>query len=154
VIEIERTLRVNDGTGPDLTVDEMWDGLLDKAANPMIYVPEITACEVIDEFDGGLVREIVNFGKPVREVVTFYPKRLVHFVRTHGEVLGTIDNDLQVQEDGDMVLTFRFRLAVAGCESGGAEERALAEKMTEGYLNAVRTTIRMARERATAGAQL
>ncbi|MFG1667719.1 SRPBCC family protein [Streptomyces sp. Y7] len=148
MIEIERTLTVNDGTGPDITVDQMWEGLIDKARNPMRYVPEITACTVTEEFDGGIVRDIINFGKPVTEVVTWYPQRLVHFVRTRGEVMGTIDNDLQVDEQGELQLTFRFRLAVRGMEPGGSEESAFAGEMAAGYLNAVRTTIRMAREKA------
>ncbi len=55
-----------------------------KAENPLPFVPAITACTVTDRFDGGLVREIVLGGETVREVVTLYPQRRVHFVRTHG----------------------------------------------------------------------
>jgi hypothetical protein len=146
MIEISRSIRVNDGTEPPLTLDQVWDGLVEKAENPLPYVAAISSCEVIDRFEGGLVRDIEHVG-PVREVVTFYPKKLVHFVRTHGSARGTIDNELGVDEDGNEVLTFSFRLVVDGLEDGSAEERAFGERMQADYLDAVATTLRAVRER-------
>jgi len=105
MIELSRSLIVNDGTQPELSVDDVWAGLQEKAANPMPYVKSITSCTVIDRFEGGLVRDIIHIGQPVREVVTFYPKRLVHFVRTHGSARGTIDNEIGHDENGALTLT-------------------------------------------------
>src|SRR5215472_9609389 len=48
MIEISRSLIVNDGTQPELSVDDVWAGLQEKAANPMPYVKSITSCTVID----------------------------------------------------------------------------------------------------------
>jgi Acetylaranotin biosynthesis cluster protein L len=81
------------------------------------------------------------------KVVTFYPKRLVHFVRTHGAARGTIDNEISVADDGSTALTFRFRICLDGVEEGSAEEKAFGEKMTEEYLDAVRTTLAAVRAR-------
>lgn len=151
MIDISRTLVVNDGTQPELGVDDVWAGLMEKAANPMPYVRSITSCTVVDRFDGGLVRDIVHAGHPVREVITFHPRQLVHFVRTHGGARGTIDNELGRDENGALTLTFRFRIAVDGVEAGSPEEDGFAQAMEGDYLDAVRTTLAAVRERVAAG---
>ena len=146
MIETSRTLVVNDGTQPELGVDDVWTGLLEKAANPMPYVKAITSCTVIDRFEGGLTRDIIVVGEPVREVVTFYPKRLVHFVRTSGTARGTIDNEIGHDDSGALCLTFRFRIAIDGVEPGSPQEAEFAAAMEADYLDAVRTTLAAVRE--------
>ena len=151
MIKISRSLLVNDGTRPDLSVDDVWAGLMEKAANPMPYVKSITSCTVIDRFDGGLIRDIIHVGQPVREVVTFYPKRLVHFVRTHGSARGTIDNEIGHDENGALTLTFTFRIVIDGVEPGSAQEEEFSQGMEADYLDAVQTTLGAVRERVTTG---
>ncbi|NMO01988.1 DUF1857 family protein [Gordonia sp. TBRC 11910] len=149
MIEISRTIPMNDGSQPPLTVDDVWAGLVEKAENPLPYVAAITACTVVDRFEGGLIRDIEHKG-PVREVVTFYPKRLVHFVRTHGAARGTIDNEIAVDDDGQDILRFSFRLVVDGLDDGSPEESAFGEQMQSDYLDAVRSTLDAVRERIAA----
>lgn len=146
MIELTRTIPMNDGTAPTLSVDDVWDGLVEKAENPLPYVKAITACTVVERFPGGLIRDIVHNG-PVREVVTFYPKKLVHFVRTHGSARGTIDNEIGVDENGQDVLTFSFRIVFDGVEEGSEDERLIGKQMQGDYLDAVRTTLDAVRKR-------
>ncbi|QQZ14617.1 MULTISPECIES: SRPBCC family protein [Rhodococcus] len=148
MIEVSKTLAVNTPDTVDITVDELWDGLVMKAENPLPFVPAITACTVTDRFDGGLVREIVLGGETVREVVTLYPQRRVHFVRTHGSAKGTIDNEIEFAEDGNLQLTFTFRIMLDGVESGSAAETEFAERMEADYLAAVATTLDAVRSRS------
>jgi hypothetical protein len=68
MIEISRSLLVNDGTQPDLSADDVWAGLQEKAANPMPYVKSITSCTVIDRFEGGLTRPSAPECVPGRQV--------------------------------------------------------------------------------------
>ncbi|MBF4571850.1 DUF1857 family protein [Herbiconiux sp. VKM Ac-1786] len=150
MIELTKSIPMNDGTLPILTVDDVWAGLVEKAENPLPYVEAITACTVVERFEGGLVRDIVHNG-PVREVVTFYPKKLVHFVRTHGSARGTIDNEIGVDENGDDQLTFTFRIVFDGVEPGSDQEREYGAQMQGDYLAAVRTTLNAVRDRVTAG---
>lgn len=149
MIEVSRTLPVNDGPGPVLGVDDVWTGLVDKARNPLRYIASMSACTVTEEFEGGLVRDIVHAGQPVREVVTFYPKRWVHFVRTHGKARGTIDNELALDDGGQLTLTFAFRITLDGVEAGSAAEKEFAAHMEADYLDAVRTTLKAVRERVS-----
>lgn len=147
MIEVSRTLPVNDGSGPVLTVADVWEGLADKAQNPLPYVASISECTVAERFDGGLVRDIVHVGQPVREVVTFYPQQRVHFVRTHGAAKGTIDNEVGLDEAGEPELTFSFRIVVDGVDANSPAEKEFAERMEADYLDAVRTTLRAVRNR-------
>jgi Domain of unknown function (DUF1857)/SnoaL-like domain len=151
MIEISRSLLVNDGTRQELSVDDVWAGLQEKAANPMPYVASITSCTVIERFDGGLTRDIIHAGHPVREVVTFHPKRLVHFVRTHGSARGTIDNEIGHDESGALTLTFTFRIVIDGVEPGSAQESEFSRGMEADYLDAVQTTLGAVRERLATG---
>ncbi|MFD3925750.1 SRPBCC family protein [Streptomyces sp. NPDC058614] len=144
---MSRTLSVNDGTEPPLGLDDVWEGLVDKAQNPLPYIASMSECSVSDRFDGGLVRDIVHAGQPVREVVTFYPKQRVHFVRTHGSAKGTIDNELGLDEAGELSLTFSFRIVLDGVEPGSAQEKEFAAHMEADYLDAVRTTLKAVRGR-------
>lgn len=150
MIEVSRKLAVNDGTKPDLSIAQVWEGLLDKARNPLRYVPSITQCTIAEEFEGGLVRDIIHVGQQVREVVTWYPMKRVHFVRTHGKARGTIDNELHVGNDGAVFLEFTFRIVIDGVEHGSAMEREFAGHMEDDYLDAVRTTLAACRARVTA----
>ena len=147
MIEVSRTLKVNDGTAPELSLEQVWEGLLEKARKPMQYVKSITECTVTDRFDGGLVRDIIHVGQPVREVVTFYPMSRVHFVRTHGSARGTIDNELCLDAEGNLELTFSFRIVIDGVEDGSAQEVEFAKGMEADYLDAVRTTLAACRDR-------
>jgi hypothetical protein len=149
MIEVSRTLSVNDGAEQPLGLDDVWEGLVDKAQNPLPYVASMSECTVTDRFDGGLVRDIVHAGQPVREVVTFYPKQRVHFVRTHGKAKGTIDNELGHDDSGELILTFSFRIVLDGVEAGSAQEKEFASHIEADYLDAVRTTLKAVRDRVT-----
>jgi hypothetical protein len=151
MIEVSQSLLVNDGAQPELSIDDVWDGLQEKAANPMPYVKTITSCTVTDRFEGGLARDIIHVGQPVREVVTFYPKQRVHFVRTHGAARGTIDNEIGYDDNGALTLTFTFRIVIDGVEPGSRQEKEFAAGMEADYLDAVRTTLAAVRERGTTG---
>jgi hypothetical protein len=55
MIEVSRTIPMNDGSEPALTADDVWAGLVEKAENPLPYVAAISECTVVDRFEGGLV---------------------------------------------------------------------------------------------------
>ena len=119
-----------------------------KAENPLPFVPVITSCKVTERRRGGLVREIVDKGDTITEVVTFQPERIVKFERTSGRVFGTILNEIVEDNDGDLALKFTFRLSVDGVEPGSAAEREFAGQMEEGYLMAVAATLKAMRKLA------
>ena len=87
-------------------------------------------------------------GDTIRETVTFHPERLVKFERTSGRVLGTILNEIIEDADGDLALKFTFTLTIENVAAGSAEEKEFAAQMEDGYLMAVRATLKAMRKLA------
>ena len=154
MVHASRTIRVNtDPKEPKLTRDLVWRGLMMKAENPLPFVPVITACRIVERRgDNQFVREIVDKGDTITEVVTLHPQRLVEFERTTGRVLGTILNEIVDDDAGGLALKFTFTLSIEGIESGSAAERDFASHMEEGYLMAVAATLKAMRKLAAGNA--
>jgi hypothetical protein len=150
MVHASRTIKVNaDPREPALTRSLVWRGLMMKAENPLPFVPVITACRIVERRgEGRFVREIVDKGDTITEVVTFQPQLKVKFERVSGRVLGTILNEIIEDDDGDLALKFSFALAVAGIEPGSAAEREFAGQMEQGYLMAVAATLKAMRKLA------
>jgi hypothetical protein len=153
MVQASRTIKVNtDPREPKLTRDLVWRGLMMKAENPLPFVPVITACRIVErQGENRFIREIVDKGDTITEVVTFHPQHAVKFERTSGRVLGTILNEI-VEEDGELALKFTFTLTVEGIPPGSAAERDFASQMEEGYLIAVAATLKAMRTLASENA--
>jgi hypothetical protein len=153
MVHASRTIKVNENPRePPLTRSLVWRGLVMKAENPLPFVPVISSCKVIERRTDGLVREIVDKGDTITEVVTFDPERMVKFERTSGRVLGTILNEIIEDGDGDLALKFTFTLTIEGVAAGSAEEKDFAGQMGAGYLMAVQATLKAMRKLAVANA--
>jgi len=115
MVRASRTIKVNaDSREPTLTRSLVWRGLMMKAENPLPFVPVITSCKVIERQADRLVREIVNKGDTITEVVMFHPERMVKFERVSGRVLGTILNEIVEDEDGAWRSSLPSRLRSKG----------------------------------------
>lgn len=68
MIEVSRSLPVNDGGAPELSTGDVRDWLAEKAGNPLPCVHSISECRVTERFDQGLVRDIIHAGQPVRRI--------------------------------------------------------------------------------------
>jgi hypothetical protein len=150
MVQASRTIKVNeDPREPRLDRSLVWRGLVMKAENPLPFVPVISSCKEIERRADGLVREIVDKGDTIRETVTFHPERLVKFERTSGRVLGTILNEIIEDSDGELALKFTFTLTIENVAAGSAQEKEFAAQMEDGYLMAVRATLKAMRKLAT-----
>jgi len=150
MVQASRTIKVNEDPREwRLDRSLVWRGLVMKAENPLPFVPVISSCKVIERRADGLVREIVDKGDTIRETVTFHPERLVKFERTSGRVLGTILNEIIEDPDGELALKFTFTLTIENVAAGSAQEKEFAAQMEDGYLMAVRATLKAMRKLAT-----
>jgi Domain of unknown function (DUF1857) len=132
-------------SSPNLTCDQLWQGLVRKAEDPMPFVRAITACRVVDRGPDWFVREIELRGETVRELVTFEKPTVVRFVRLSGRVAGTIENRIVRARDGGLELRFTFHLEPRDLEAGSIAEREFASMMRESYLAAINSTLERTR---------
>ncbi len=157
MISVSYTIPVNpEGTDVKLGRADVWKGLEAKAHNALPYVPSMTHCEVQEEGDNWIQREIEFRGQRLGERVTLEPQRTVRFERTSGEVLGTILNEILEGDDGELQLRFSFDLELEGVEPGSDAEKDYEETMKGDYEKAVESTLaairRWVREGEPAGA--
>ena len=142
MIYVTNAIPVNAEGEPELTRSDVWAGLVMKADNALPFVPAMTQCEVLErrgehEFD----REIEFRGQRFVERITLEPEQRVTFTRIAGEVLGTIANEIEENEAGELSLRFSFALVLKGVEPGSAQEAEYAEGMKGDYLKAVEATL-------------
>lgn len=139
--QLSRTVPVNEPCKSYLSRHDVWTGLVKKANNALPYVPQMQKCEVVEQGDGWLVRDILLNGVPLRERVTFEPETRVVFERIRGSELGRIENVIGEDDKGDLTLTFRFGLTKDGVPGNSSAEREHFAPMEGAYLNAVAATL-------------
>ncbi len=125
------TLPVNgdDGTAePHLSREDVWAGLVAKAAGPLPYIPAITECTVLSSGPRGLVREIVLNGDRFVEDIAFDTGRRVAFRRADDRAVWTINNDIGTDDHGGLTLTFSGEYAEElPQDEAGRRQAAMAE---------------------------
>ncbi|MEN8585343.1 SRPBCC family protein [Burkholderia sp. RS01] len=147
MIFVSHVLPVN-GDGVSITKDQLWAGLVMKANNALPFVSSMSSCTVIDRIsDTVFDREIVLRDQAYTERITLQEPSRVVFTRIAGDVLGTIANEIEGDDD-DLRLRFSFALVVSTVEPGSTEEEAYAEGMKADYLKAVESTIAAVRKMA------
>ncbi len=151
MIFVSHALPVNVPDEPRLTPANVWDGLVLKANNALPFVPAMTYCEVTRRHSDTVFDRDIDFrGQRFTERITLEAPYRVTFTRIAGPVLGTIANEIESNDDGDLALRFSFALVVHGVAGGSAEEQAYADSMTGDYLQAVAATLNAMRRLAEA----
>jgi len=141
MIFVTHQLPVNVAGEPQLTRQDVWDGLVLKANNALPFVPSITYCEVTERYSDTIFDRDIDFrGERFTERITLEQPHRVTFTRIAGPVLGTIANEIEGPDD-DLKLRFSFALVVEGVQGGSAAEQEYADSMTGDYLKAVAATL-------------
>ena len=151
MIFVSHQLPVNEAGQPRLDGADVWHGLVMKANNALPFVPSMTFCEVTEQLSDTVFDRDIDFrGQRFTERITLEAPYRVTFTRIAGPVLGTIANEIESTDDGDLALRFSFALVVTGVAGGSAEEQAYADSMTGDYLQAVAATLNAMRRLAEA----
>ncbi|WNZ07746.1 AtaL-like protein [Streptomyces sp. 11x1] len=120
--ELSWTLPVvgeDEGGRRRLDPEEVWQGLLRKAENPVPFIAGITGCQVLERHEDGLLREITVAGRAkARERVVFHDRRLMVFHQIDDPYLAEIHNEIGRDEQGATTLTIRVLLSAEGKAKG------------------------------------
>jgi hypothetical protein len=141
VYQLSRTVPVNEPGKVFLSRHDVWTGLMMKARNALPYVPQMQKCEVVEQDEDWLIRDIMLNNVPLRERVTFEPENRVIFERIGGVELGRIENIIGEDDKGNLTLTFAFGLTKQGIPEGTEAERTHFAPMEGAYLGAVAATL-------------
>jgi hypothetical protein len=114
MITLSWTGLVNDGAGPPVDRHTLWNSLLEKAENPLDYVPAITACEVLERYDDGFLRRIVRDGRTLLQRVVPEPESRIVFHHLDDPDVASITNVVGEDADGALTFTIEVRLASTG----------------------------------------
>lgn len=144
------TVPVNPAGEITLTRAQAWQGLVLKARDARLFLPEglCTRCDVVEESATHFVREATIAGADLREIITLAPQHKVTFFQATGPREGAIINELFEDEAGALQLRFYCYLGLRGKKPGGAEEQAEQAQFDgdKGYKAALLSTLKRTRE--------
>lgn len=128
---------------PVLTTEQCWAGLQRKIRNAPEFVGAITKCDVLEDKDGVVTREVVFGAQPdkrVKEVCrSFEPMKVrwywihtdkgriltrifkVDFHQTDGSIISNIISNGPSQEPTDLYMTYAFQWLHPEIEEGSKE---------------------------------
>lgn len=144
------TVPVNPAGETKLTRAQAWQGLVLKARDARLFLPEglCTRCDVVEESATHFVREATIAGASLREIITLEPESKVTFFQATGPREGAIVNELFEDEAGELQLRFYCYLGLRGKEPSGPEEKAEQAQFDsdKGYKAALLSTLKRTRE--------
>lgn len=147
--QLSRTVPVNEPGSVYLSRHDVWTGLMMKAQNALPYVPQMQKCDVLEQGDGWLLRDILLNNVPLRERVAFEPEKRVIFDRVGGVERGRIENIIGEDDQGNLTLTFAFGLTREGIAEGSEAEKKHFAPMEGAYFGAVAATLGAVRRTIT-----
>ncbi|KAF2127093.1 DUF1857-domain-containing protein [Dothidotthia symphoricarpi CBS 119687] len=143
------------GVKPVLTTAQVYAGLDRKIYFPQEFVPVIESCEVIEEKDGVVVRDVVfKAGGPkkqAREWVRSYWPAWHDFEQEDGSHVRNIISDGPSGEEGDLLLTYTFQYQLPHLAEGSKEAEEQLVKLKGVAKNAVNKSIDVIRKMVIEG---
>ncbi|QBK06185.1 DUF1857 family protein [Hylemonella gracilis] len=144
------TVPVNPAGETKLTRAQAWQGLVLKARDARLFLPEglCTRCDVVEESATHFVREATIAGASLREIITLEPESKVTFFQATGPREGAIVNELFEDEAGELQLRFYCYLGLRGKAPSGPEEKAEQAQFDsdKGYKAALLSTLKRTHE--------
>lgn len=144
------TVAVNPAGETTLTREQAWKGLVLKARDARLFLPEglCTRCDVVEESATHFVREATIGGIDLREIIALEPQDKVTFFQATGPREGAIVNELFEDAAGALQLRFYCYLGLRNKAPGGPEEQAEQAQFDSdnGYKAALLSTLKRTRQ--------
>jgi hypothetical protein len=152
-MQFSHLIEINDLLNPlidMLTREQLWNGLLRRARDPVRFVMSLDACAIVDD-DGASLRRELRFGSlVVRDRVTFLPLESVTYEVEAGADFPASTLVMRIEEPEPEHLFVRFEYADSRPDTEASDREAL-EYLRSAYVAADIDTIRGIRELATEG---
>ncbi|PUA17953.1 SRPBCC family protein [Glaciimonas sp. PCH181] len=150
-------IEINDPLNPliePLTSEQLWRGLVLRAEQPMLFVPHLDECQILEKSMECVTREL-RYGKVViRDIVSYLPQLQVRYqVPAQEDIVGS-SLTMTIEQPQPDALFVRFSYADDGVETEAdidAEEKMYVEFRRSAYLQSDIDTVRIIRELADAG---
>lgn len=150
---LQTSVPVNSHDAPvQLTREQLWRGLAMRARAPGRFVPELKACNILQDGPIAIVRACTYKGMRFEDLVTLFPMKRIRFQSLDcPENHSVVENLIEGRSDASLVLRFRF--VFRGGTQRKAEElrEAFAKLAEDEFAPAVTRTLARIRELALAG---
>ncbi len=153
-MNFEHLIQINDPDNPlivPLTRDQLWQGLLYRAEDPLPFLPGLESCTILERQAGELLREL-DFGPAViRDRVTLAEAHWVRFdiEPSASHPGGSLTITIEEPQSGFLFLRFAYRTTLAS--NPNSEERAYIEYVKSAYHQSDVDCVRIIRTLAAGG---
>ncbi len=153
-MKFSHLIQINDPLNPlidPLSREQLWQGLVHRAENPLPFVLGLDAFEILEQADNRLTREL-HFGNVrVRDRVTLDPMKRVRYETEAGGGLPASSLVMTIEEPAAELLFVRFEyetLRREGDAPGEAYYNAFLKKAyVEADIDTIRTIRRLVEEK-------
>lgn len=148
MLELTHTLPVNTAHKPQLTLEQLWTGLLLRVIEPTRFTVGLDEAKILEQSETHF-RRVLSFGEhQVSDVVKVSPQQSLEFITDATETApsGRLLIEVQGQEPADLRLKFAYTTQFP--EPSSDEERGLLEMIKNAYMAADMDMLRIIREYA------
>ena len=148
MLELTHTLPVNRVKHPELTLEQLWSGLMLRVIEPVLFTVGLDRADILAQTDEGC-RRALHFGEHVvHDTVTLVAYRSGEFVTDPTDAAPSGRLRIEVEGDAGDALKLTFSYVTEFPEASTDEERGLLEMIKAAYMAADEDTIRIIREHA------
>ena len=148
MLELTHTLPVNRVNHPELSLEQLWAGLMLRVMEPTLFTVGLDRADILARTDDGL-RRALHFGEHVvQDTVTLVKHRSVEFVTDSTDTAPSGRLLIEVVGELGDGLKLTFSYATEFPEASSDEERGLLEMIKSAYVAADEDMIRIIREHA------
>ena len=145
---------INDPLNPliePLTRDQLWQGLVLRAEDPMRFVPHLDQCDLLQRTGDALRRELRYGTLVVRDEVTFSPQQEVRYEVPAQQDIPASSLTMSIGEPQDGLLVVRFDYEDGTPDLAGSMDAFYNEFRRSAYQESDIDTIRIIRRLADEG---
>lgn len=153
-MKFHHLIEINDPLNPlidALTRDQLWRGLVLRAEQPMLFIPWLDACSLLEQSATSLSRELRYGSLIVRDYVTFMPQQSVHYDVPAQKDIAASSLVMTIEEPEPGIFFVRFEYDDGSPDSDSEEDAMVNEIRHSAYEQSDIDTIRVIRQMAEQG---